>query len=299
LGDALEQGSPEQSGAPRDKNAFVGRHDEIIGYLHGNTHARATFTDARYIRRMIAHLPRFDLDEYSALLKALDEVGYRFALVAELPRLTGEHHVLLRHDVDLDPPSVIAMAEREAALEIQATYYVPLTQHFNVLSLAHRDAIRALVELGHEIGLHMRTYPSMQAKALDHLQRELDILSAVSEAPVRTLCMHQPHRGHSDPFRSLPGLVHPHDPQLQEGLVYVSDSCRAWRDNSLLSAFSAQRARRMLLNLHPELWLEGSVEDPFEYLADTLAPIVESRARSFLQEEQQAWSKHETARAVR
>lgn len=248
---------------------------------------------------MFAGLPRFDLDEYEELLVRLRAAGYDFAPLADLPALAPAPAALLRHDVDLDPPSTLPMAEREAALGIAATYYVPLTQHFNVLDPLHRDAVRELRALGHEIGLHydMRTYPEPPDAARAHLDWELDVLAAVAGAPVRTLCMHQPHRGHPDPFRSLPRLVHPHDPALQDGLLYVSDSCRAWRDASLLRAFGEARPSRLLLNVHPELWLDGDVEEPLAYVDDVLLPGALERARTAIEQEAVAWRGHATAKA--
>jgi len=246
-----------------------------------------------------AELPSFGLDAYADLLQGLARNGYAFGLVAELPSLPSQRTALLRHDVDLDPPSTLPMAEREAELGIAATYYLPLTQHFNPFEPVHRDAIRALRDLGHEVGLHydMRTYPHDERAAREHLAWELDVLARVAGAPIRTLCMHQPHRGHDDPFRSLPGLVHPHDPRLQAELLYVSDSCRAWRDASLLRALSDAPPRRLLLNTHAELWLDASVEQPLDYLDEVLLPLSVGRVQAALEREADAWRGHASARA--
>lgn len=251
------------------------------------------------VARVTAALPRFGIDAYGDLLGRLRDSGYRLAPVTALTESSDERVALLRHDVDLDPPSTIAMAEREAELQAVATYYVPLTQHFNALATVNRTAIRQLAGLGHEIGLHydMRTYPVERERALDHLRWEVAILSELAGGPVRTLCMHQPHRGHPDPFRSLPDLVHPHDPGLQHGLVYVSDSCRAWRDASLLDAFGDDPPPRLMLNTHPELWLDDSIDDPLRYLEDVVLAIGLGRARDAFEDEGLAWRGHATARA--
>ncbi len=244
-----------------------------------------------------AELPAFGIDAYARLLGELRAAGYAFAPVAELPRLGAAPTVLLRHDVDLDPQATLPLARREAELGIAATYYVPLTQHFNALEAANRAALRELRALGHELGLHydMRTYPEDPAAARAHLDWELDLLARLADAPVRTLCMHQPHRGHPDPFRSLPGLVHPHDPALQAGLTYVSDSCRAWRDATLLSALGPEPPARLLLNTHPELWLDAGVAAPLDYLERVLVPLGIERVRAAYAEEARAWRGHASA----
>lgn len=245
-------------------------------------------------------LPEFSLDAYDRLLGRLADAGYAFAPVVDLLARPPERTVLLRHDVDLDPPSTLAMAECEAARGIVATYYVPLTVHFNALDRVNGVAIRRLHALGHHVGLHydLRTYPEDPVGRRAHLDWEISVLEGVVGAPVRTISMHQPQvSGRADPFRSLPGLVHPHDPALQDGLVYVSDSARTWRDETLLRAFGDDPPRRLLLLVHPESWLDASVEDPIEYVEQVLLPLRIQRARDACDDEVTAWRGHDTARA--
>jgi len=244
-------------------------------------------------------LPQFGIEAYDELLGRLRAAGCAFAPIADLPTLSPERTVLLRHDVDLDPPSTLPMAECEARRGIVATYYMPLTQHFNALDPVHRDAIRTLRSLGHDVGLHydMRTYPAGEQAARAHLDWELGILTEIVGAPVRTLCMHQPHRGHPDPFRSLPGLVHPHDPSLQQDMVYVSDSCRAWGDaDALRNVLDGEPPYRLLLNLHPELWLDAAVADPLDYLERVVRPRCLARTGDAIDAEVSAWRGHRSAR---
>lgn len=217
-------------------------------------------------------LPNFGLESYANLMMALCELGYDFRLVSMMAHLIDRPSIYLRHDIDLHIAAVVPMAELEASQGLAATYYVPLTLHFNPLYPENRSVIRRLRELGHDIGLHydLETYPTDPEEARRHLDWEIGILEAISGGPVRTLCMHQPFKGQSDPFRQLDEYVNPHDPRSQGGLLYVSDSCRAWRDEGLLRCFAPDRPHRVLINTHPELWLDGSVADRLAYLASVL-----------------------------
>jgi ribosomal protein S18 acetylase RimI-like enzyme len=110
--------------------------------------------------------------------------------------------------------------------------------------------------------------------------------------------MHQPHATIGDPFRELEAYVHPHDPRQAERLLYVSDSCRAWRDESLLRCFSAAPPDRLLLLIHPELWLDGAIEDRFEYLHRVLLPrTAEPAVRYVAGDVARIWSSHPGPRA--
>ena len=214
-------------------------------------------------------LPTFDVDDYRRMLTGFVDAGFSFAPAGALRDEQPDRVLYLRHDVDFDPPSALPVAEAEAEMGIRSTYYVLLTQHYNALQLDNRRAIRHLAGLGHEIGLHydMQTYPGGPEAARAHLDHEVAILATLAGAPVSTISMHQPSRGEPDPFLTVPEYVHPHDPSLQQGLLYVSDSCRAWRDTSLVSCAAASGPQRILLNTHPELWLDGSQRDRMAYLA--------------------------------
>jgi hypothetical protein len=220
----------------------------------------------------IENMPSFDLQSYERLLNGFRNNSYKFRLVSEIRHEYGGRVVYLRHDIDLHLQGIERMPEIEAKNGIQATYYVPLTAHFNPLYPENRRVLRRIQDLGHEIGLHydMTTYPTEEVEAKKHLDWEVNILSRITGKPVRTISMHQPHTGQPDPFRELDKYIHPHDPRYQNNLLYISDSCRAWRDESLLTCFSPNPPLRLLLLIHPELWLNGKVKDRMKYLNQVL-----------------------------
>lgn len=217
-------------------------------------------------------LPSFDLNAYSNLLVRLSESGYTCVKTSALRELRTDLVVYLRHDVDLHLSLVLEMAYLEARLGIQSSYYVPLTLHFNLLYPPNQKILKEIVSLGHEIGLHydLQTYPLEPDQARAHLDWEIDILSQIVGVSICTITMHQPHTGKPDPFRMLDKYIHPHDPRYQDGLMYVSDSCRAWRDENLLECFGPTPPRRLLLTTHPELWLNGTIIDRMIYLDKVL-----------------------------
>lgn len=213
-------------------------------------------------------LPEFSLDKYADLLNRLIGVGYQFQKVNQMCDFPQGKVAYLRHDVDLHISLISEMALTEKNFGISATYFVPLTLHFNLFYPTNQNILRQLVEMGHEIGLHydMETYPLDPEEARRHLDWEVGVLAKVIEQPVHSISMHNPCKGQPDPFREIDEYVHPHDPRYQDNLLYVSDSCRAWCDASLLTCFGPNPPRKLLLNVHPELWLDGSVDDRIQYL---------------------------------
>ena len=152
---------------------------------------------------IVDRLPSFSLDSFGELIVALRDAGYVFRLISSMQEDALEAKVAyLRHDIDLHLNGVEALARLEAESDVAATYFVPLTLHFNPLCPANRRVLDAILEAGHEIGLHydLETYPRARDAARDHLDWEASLLGALTGRPVRTICLHNPHKGEPDPL---------------------------------------------------------------------------------------------------
>lgn len=244
-------------------------------------------------------LPNFSLDDYRVLLQSLKGVGYDFCPLTVSVSSSGRRVIYLRHDIDLHLAQVDQMAEIEMKMDVKATYYVLLTSYYNVLCLENQRILRRISTMGHEIGLHydMETYPEDHDQARRHLDEEVALLSKVTGKPIRTISMHQPHKGLPDPFRQMDEYVHAHDPRYRGNMIYISDSCRAWRDESLLTCFGENAPGCLMLSLHPELWLDGTVLDRFAYLHGVLLENGLSQIRRYFAETvRQVWEEHPASR---
>ena len=244
-------------------------------------------------------LPLFGLDDYGRLLVMLRGAGYDNSIVSKLREPISTKVVYLRHDVDIHTSLILEMARIEKAHGIQATYYIPLTLHFNLFYPPNQHVLKELLSLGHEVGLHydLQTYPSDPVEERGHLEWEVSVLYRLIGQPIRTIVMHQPHTGQSDPFRTLDEYIHPHDPRYQDDLLYASDSCRAWRDENLLQCFGSNPPRRLMLNTHPELWLDGNIEDRMTYLDKILRENgIRQHREYFDQTIRQVWLTHPSPR---
>lgn len=248
---------------------------------------------------MTGRLPDFGLDAYTQLLDRLAFAGYHFQPVSALRSPAGSPTIYLRHDLDSFVDLVTDLARLEHARGLQATYFVPLAQPFNCFFPPVRAALAGLRQLGHEIGLHydLTTYPRDPLQRRQHLDWEASLLAQLVEGKVETIAQHQPDQSLPDPFRSLDEYIHPHDPRFQAGLVYVSDSCRAWRDEKLLDCFGPLPPLRLLLNTHPENWLDGSFTDRIQYLEQVLlADVLQPVRKFYLNTVRQTWLSHPATR---
>lgn len=245
-------------------------------------------------------MPAFSLEAYRELLQGLEAAGYSFGLIGDMRKVEACRTAYLRHDIDLHLLHVDQIAAVEAALGLSATYYVALTQLYNVHSPGNAAILRRLLEMGHELGFHydLTCYPRDQRLACEQLAFDVATLERLAGAQVRSICMHQPHTGDLDIFLTCDKWVNPHDPRYQEGLMYVSDSCRGWRDESLLECLSSDGPSRVLLNTHPELWLDGTIVNRERYLDEVVLRNSVTPTLNYLNDTVRSlWRVHRGARA--
>lgn len=237
--------------------------------------------------------------EYDQLLSKLLKYGYEFQSVANLSASCTGKTAYLRHDIDLHLEAIDHMAEVEARLGISATYYVLLTHTYNPLYRDNRAILYRLMDLGHEIGLHydLETYPTDLVLAHRQLEWEIGLLEHLIGRAIHTIATHNVFKNQTDPFRLSDTHINPYNPAYHHNLTYVSDSCRAWRDTTLLKCFGSEPPIRLLMTIHPELWLDGSIVDRMKYIDQVMMENGTRQARRYIDEDvRQIWTTHPQAR---
>ncbi|MDQ6803037.1 MAG: hypothetical protein M3041_19720 [Acidobacteriota bacterium] len=166
-----------------------------------------------------------------------------------------EPFFILRHDVDYSPAAALRLAQMEAQRSMHATYFLLTgSRYYNLCAPEHAHFARRLTELGHEVGLHydintFRAFPENEWPAL--LRAQANLLSELAGQRVVSIAMHQPALSGGDPFRSDSlGFINAYGVDA----VYISDSCRAWRDSAWSMLTTGDIPKRLQLNLHPINW---------------------------------------------
>lgn len=207
----------------------------------------------------MSRLPdRFDDQAYFELLERLARTHrpVRFADVKEgLPRVP---FFILRHDVDYSTAAALRLARLEAERGFHATYFLlPNSLYYNLLHPDHAGVASALVDLGHEVGLHydVRFFLAFPRERWEELLLEqAGLLAQLSGAPVGSIAMHQPGLSGPDPFRGCGRFQNAYDDRFFREMAYVSDSCRAWRDAAWEMLARGPVPTRLQLVLHPVNW---------------------------------------------
>ena len=186
----------------------------------------------------------FTLRKYRELLVALQKKGYKFITFeqyCEQKQLAlSPHHlvasspkwIILRHDVDLKAANSLATAKIEHELGIVASYYFRVVPESN-----QPEMIRAIADLGHEIGYHyedMAIANGDAEKAYAHFQEQLAYFRTYY--PVRTICMHGAPTSQWDgkelwkkySYRDLGIIGEPYFDVDFSQVFYLTDTGRCW-----------------------------------------------------------------------
>ena len=214
----------------------------------------------------------FSLDGFRAILTRARSLGYRIVPFRTFEPPGERPVLLLRHDLDGPLKGAHAMAELEAEVGVNATYFVQTASDFyNLLSVPNRALLRRLVDLGHEVGLHYdaKRYLASGAAALASDVRLLEdlcgqaVLSASQHIPVEddaiAIDRYVENEAYAPRFTQPP-------------MHYISDSLMAWREATPHDLLDRRGSFQLLT--HPETWI-GGYRDMAEALSGMMREEIE------------------------
>ncbi len=175
-------------------------------------------------------------------------------------------HVLWRHDVDVSIHRAVALAEIEREEGVVATYFLSLRSlYYNLLERNVQDAVRRIIDLGHDIGLHFD--PTCLAAnagiaaweaAITH---ERDLLAREFGATPRAVSFHL-YGVLKEPAPSqdtVCGMVNAYGDGLKRDYAYVSDSNGVWLHRRLPDVIAQALEPRLQVLTHPEWWTPATM----------------------------------------
>lgn len=192
---------------------------------------------------------------------------------------TAGRHLLLRHDIDIDPGAAIPMAIAENSVGARSTYFVLLSnRHTNPLTQEFRKAVQAIAELGHWIGLHFdATQYGLSVDDVDfpiYVRREVELLEWSSEITVDSVSFHRPAKELLSSSGSLTApLVHTYEHEFIREIEYCSDSSGRWAYGPPEEREAHKVGKPFHFLTHPMWWGTGN-EEPIERIKAWMASRV-------------------------
>lgn len=175
--------------------------------------------------------------------------------------------ILWRHDVDISVHRAHRLAEIEAEEGVRSTYFFLLhSEFYNLLSPDVLGKARAIVSMGHYLGLHFD--PAVYGNKLDStdkicesLSREKGILEHYLNTPVEAFSWHNPTQGGRLEMNETryAGMINAYGSQLGRHYRYASDSNGIWRHDRLHDVVKMRDVDKLHILTHPEWWQETAM----------------------------------------
>jgi hypothetical protein len=209
------------------------------------------------------------LDLYEETLRKAIRLGYDFPTVSDLKNGVDSKRrfLLVRHDIDTSPRHALQMAKLESRLGVRSSYFVLLhSPLYNPAAAPHWDALREIVALGFEVGLHYDT-EFYQRRNMDPLPGILADAAALERILGNAIVSVSQHRPASSVLLKELNLhyVDAYNNDLMNKVRYVSDSGFKWRGESLMEMLGTEDRIHALI--HPTSWTFGDLDMEGTYRA--------------------------------
>lgn len=203
-------------------------------------------------------VPDMDLRTYGEMIALFLNSGYRATSFQEVDGYLAEKCFILRHDVDVSVDCALQMAQVEKEFGVRSIYFFLLTSPlYNLLSKETAKQVRAIYELGHEVGLHFDP-DAYSVDAFDRVQDEMNTL--VSYYPFANstwISFHRPgvKAGQLSELTLPGGIRHTYEAQFFAGLAYFSDSRGGWGRGNPVESEEFRLGKCMQVLTHPVWWV--------------------------------------------
>ncbi|MEZ5922804.1 MAG: hypothetical protein R3D57_00295 [Hyphomicrobiaceae bacterium] len=220
--------------------------------------------------------------DYVALVRGLLDSGYEIRGFANVE--PDKPHLILRHDVDISIEHARRLAEIEhQELGVSASYFILLrTEFYNPFSKENTQHLKAMIAMGHEIGLHIDFSLYGDSTFHHHVIRESRILTDILDVPIYLVSFHRPStlmKGKDYQSISLPGFVSAYDKRVFSDIGFVSDSRGGWYHGHPLEHPAVKARRALQLLTHPIWWTSDGAD---ENARDLLKHYARANARQML-----------------
>ena len=204
------------------------------------------------------HFQDFTHNHYRELLT---EAGkhYNFCFYPESESVEG--YVLWRHDLDYSMDAAVDLARIEAEAGVTSTYFLlPHSEYYNLLDVESKEAVKAILKEGHQLGLHFdAAYFNLENEAdLEKaLALEKHFLESIFDVEISVFSFHNP-TPQSLQWQewTYAGMINTYATMFREQVGYCSDSNGYWRHERMMDVLKSAKHKNLQILTHPEWWTE-------------------------------------------
>lgn len=215
----------------------------------------------------------FTYDDYVKMIVLLLSNGYVITDYRNYLNFSEDDKcAILRHDIDIDVDKACRLAEVEAELGVNSTFFVLTSSDlYNVNASSTVGMLKKIISLGHCIGLHFdESRYEIDANdyeaVINSIKMETSILEQILGQKVDCVSMHRPSKTVLDADLDIPGMVNSYNHVLFHDYKYLSDSRKTWRV-SIADIIGKDEYSKLHILTHP-FWYDDYEKDIRDSLAD-------------------------------
>ena len=233
--------------------------------------------------------PPFTLEGYRSTIGGILARGYSLADFHSVK--AASPHLVLRHDIDQSIARARALADIEAAERWRSTYFVLVrTDMYNLRSRENTGHLRAMIDMGHEVGLHLDATQYGSERELEAgAAAECRCVEDAVGQPVRMVSFHRPAPERMGGETPIAGRPHTYMDRFTKSMGYSSDSRGEWRHGHPWDHASLPAKQALQLLTHAVWWTGPVGQNPRQRLADVVTESA-SRLNAELAANNQVWA---------
>lgn len=199
---------------------------------------------------------------YREFLQRFLDAGYTFTDFEGIT--SGDHKVVMHHDIDGDPEFALKIAQVERELDIKSYYF--FMTHSKMYNLcAYQGLLFQLQGLGRKVGLHYDPDRSF------YWQKQLFEEIFDQEIEGDMISIHRPK------FPVMEShITHTYEDKYFKDVEYVSDSQGMWKYGTPFERDAFKEGKNMHILTHPTWWfVPGGIKGFVDYSMEKIKEIVE------------------------
>ena len=177
---------------------------------------------------------------------------------------SNQKFILWRHDCDFSLNRALKLAEIENEHKVKSTFFLnPHCEGYNIYEKSQYDIIKAIINLGHNIGLHFDAsfYDVLTEHDLEQkISAEAKLLNELLSIDIKVFSFHNPTvKGLSWTKPTYGGLINCYASFFHNEVAYCSDSNGYWRHNRLYDFLETTQCDKIQILTHAEWWQKKSM----------------------------------------
>ncbi len=176
----------------------------------------------------------FGTEHYREILRSINAshqtLSFKDAHALGRDILKIDRFVLMRHDVEFSVQAALRMAEIDHAEDIRSTFFFLQTSDYNPFEEEEAVRIRAILDMGHDLGLHYDAgmIERFGADLVKIVKCQIALFEGFFDTKIYAMSSHMPLR--SGVSFSVDGIIDTYDPLYLQEIKYLSDSIQSWRE---------------------------------------------------------------------